>query len=280
MGGDAEEQTTIIRYAPYVETYHKTLLAAALAYRIYSVKDDPYKDWEDRDFDCAFFGSGYTLCSYPSLYDMFGKFMAGLDLEVIFGEIFEDTVNGTVVNNTIAREAIRTEDELEDNIYPRFETGMRDINSVISSSFIVGRAMLESARVKALENFAAQARYSLMPIVVDRYKAHLQWNEGVIARYQEILKFYVMYAIDIDNHNLDNRAKESLWPFNALQYEAQAIGTLQAARDIKSDVAGGSTASKVLGGAATGASVGAYFGGVGAGIGAGIGALLGWASTW
>lgn len=295
MGGDKDTQTQTIRYAPYLESHHRDLLFDIQAQRTRLSVDmngdgiwdsSPYKDYADFSIEDAFFGAGYALGSFPSLYDMYGKFMAGLDVEVLFDQAFEDTINGTVVDNAITAEADRLEDDLVQNAIPRFETGLRDINSVMSSSFVIGRSIMETARTKAISRFSAELKARLIPVAVDRWAKHLDWNRSVIEMYAQILKFYFISKIDIDNQNFEIAAKNALWPFTIFQYEVSALGVLNGAKDVTSDVAGASKGAKILGGAmmgaSSGAAVGAAFGSaggpIGAGIGAGIGALVGWLS--
>jgi hypothetical protein len=295
MGGDKDTQTQIIRYAPYLEQHHQEILDIVRSNRTRLLVNStgfgppdssPYKDYVDFSIEDAFFGAGYALGSFPSLYDMYGKFMAGLDIEVLFDQTFEDTINGTVVDNAISAEADRLEDDLVQNAIPRLETGLRDINSVMSSSFVVGRAMMETARTKAISRFSAELKARLIPVAADRWARHLEWNRSVVEMYAQVLKFYFLSKIDVDNHNFEIAAKNALWPFTILQYEISALGVLNGAKDITSDVAGASKASKILGGAMMGASAGAMTGAaigsgggpIGAAIGAGVGALVGWLS--
>jgi hypothetical protein len=79
-GGDTE---TTVRYAGYIEDKHKDFLNVVAAQRANIIDDSPYAGFVDIDIDPAFFGTGYLISSFPSLYDMFGKFMAGLDIDTI-----------------------------------------------------------------------------------------------------------------------------------------------------------------------------------------------------
>ncbi len=279
--GDSKSETTV-RYAPYLEAAHQAFIATVQGAVGGAMGASPYAGYTDLDFDDAFFGAGYVISSFPSLYDMYGKFMAGLDLEVIFDEIFEDTINGTVVGNIISQEADILSDDIENEALPRFQVGMRDINSVMSSTFVVGEAMMEVGRTKALSRFSADLRGKLLPIVAERWKAHLGWNQTVIEMYAQIMKFAVISKMDVDNHNLEIGAKNVLWPFNAIQYETTALGAVSGATNTSSEVAGGSKVGKAIGsamtGAASGAMMGAQIGAIGGPAGAAIGGLIGLAA--
>lgn len=285
-GGGGGDSSSEVRFAPYVEGYHADFLATVNAHRVASLAGadagSPFASYVDLDISPAFFGIGYTLASFPALYDMYGKFMAGLDVEALFSQIFADTVNGTVIDDLVASEGVDLSDDIIATASPRFVTGMRDINSVMSSTFVVGKAMMETARTKALSAFSAKTRYTLVPIAADRWKTHLEWNKGVVMSYAEIIKLYILAKTDEDKVNYEMEAKNHLWPFTVLEYERAALGALQGAQNSKTEVAGASTASRAIGGAlvgaAGGAMIGAEIGAIGGPWGAAIGGVLGLAS--
>jgi hypothetical protein len=260
-GGSTPSYTwSEVRFAPYIESQHQTFLATVASNRNIAIADNPFTGYTDIEVDDAFFGTGYTISSFPSLYDMYGKFMAGLDVDALYTQTYNDCVNGAAVNSLISAEAALMDDDIDTNAIPRLQTGMRDINAVMGSSYVVGRAIIEDARVKALAKYDAQLRYNMIPVASSRWSAHLDWNKQVIAVYAEVMKFYYSAKTDINEQNYSFAAKETLWPFTVLDFERAALGALQGATNSKTDVAGASTASKVLSGALSGAAMGAMIG--------------------
>ena len=216
--------TIIIRYAPYVEALHQDYVASLQADEAAAV--NPFSGYTEIDIDAGFFGVGYTLGSYPSLFDMFGKFMAGLDIDALFDEIFTDTEVSDIVKNVVAQESDLLDDDINQIAIPRFETGMRDMNAVMSSSFVIGKSLIEDAKVKALARFSADLQRSLIPVATERWRAHLDWNKGVIAQYVQMVKTYVDSKLQDDEFYLGIQNKGALWPFTLLEYERAAIGAL------------------------------------------------------
>lgn len=291
-----------IRYAPYIEARHEDFLNTVYTYRQTVIGDSPFSGIPDIEVDDAFFGVGFSVSSFPSLYDMYGKFMAGMDIEALWNQTYEGTVNGPVVQDLINAESALMDDELQSTAIPRMQTGMRDVNSVITSSFAIGKSLLEDTKQKLLSKFSADLKFRLIPVAVDRWKVHLEWNKNVIGVYAEIIKFYYSAKTDIEEINRSTAVKNKLWPFTVLDYERAAIGVLQGATVSKTDVAGASTAQKIIGGALSGAAMGAMIGNTispatqataatgstastaasagGAGWGAGIGAVLGIAAAY
>jgi len=285
MGGKSQDSTATIRYAPYIENHHITFLDIVAAKRAAIIDISPFATITAIPIDTAFFGLGFVLADFPSLYDMYGKFMAGLDIEVLYGQVFEDTVDGPHVNALVAAEAALMDDDIVANVLPRFQVGMRDINSVVASTYIVGKAMIEDARVKALSKFSGQLKYALIPVATERWSKHLEWNKSVVLTYAEINKLYFSAKMDIDSHNQEVVVKNALWPFTVLEYERAAIGALQGATTTTSSPAGSSKVAKAIAGAMGGAAMGGMLAGASGGTIAGptgiiIGGLLGLAGSF
>lgn len=276
-GGSSSSGKTEVRYAPYIESKHESFLTTLQTYRVSAVSTSPFDGYEDVEVDDAFFGVGFLLTSYPALYDMYGKFMAGLDIEVLYTQLFEDTINASVVNNLVAAEGALLDDEININSLPRLQTGMRDINSIMSSSFVIGKTLLEDTKTKAIGKFSAELKYRLLPMVQDRWAKHLEWNGNVVNVYAELLKFYYSAKIDINEMNYEYAEKIKLWPFTILEFERAGLGALQAAQNTKTDIPKPPAMAKVLGGAMSGAAMGAMMtkNPYGIAIGAAIGGLAG-----
>jgi hypothetical protein len=258
---------TEIRYAPYIEARHSDFLLSLYSARVGAISNSPFAGYTDIEVDDAFFGAGYTISSFPSLYDMYGKFMAGLDIEALWTQEYNDTINSPVVNDLIAAEGALIDDEIETTSLPRLQTGMRDMNAVMSSSFVIGKSLIEDTRTKLVAKFSADLKYRLVPVAQERWNTHLNWNKLTVGTYAEIMKLYFSAKTDVDEINYAMAAKNTLWPFTVLDFERAGIGALQGSTTSKQDVAGASTASRVLSGALTGAAMGAQ---VGALIGKGI----------
>jgi len=271
-GGDS---TSIVRFAPYIEENHEAFLNTVATYREALTDDSPFDGFSDIVLDAAFFGVGYTIASFPSLYDMYGKFMAGLDVDTLFSQIFEDAVNAPEINDLVAAESSLLDDEITDKVLPPILTGARDINSVLSSTFVIAKTIPRDTQLKLISKFSAEAKYRMIPVAVDRWKTHLDWNKNIVMSYAEIMKLFYSAKMDIDDYNYSMAAKNKLWPFTVLEYERAALGALTGATTTNKDVAGGSKAQKAIGGALSGAAMGAQVAGP---YGAVVGGVLGLAA--
>ena len=231
-GGDTE---TTVRFAGYIEDKHKDFLNILAAQRASDIDSSPFANYTELPVDVAFFGTGYLISSFPSLYDMYGKFMAGLDIDTLYSQIFEDTVNAPEINNLVSAEATMMDDDIEMNVLPRFQTGMRDINAVMGSSYVLGRAAIEDARVKSLSRFSAELKYRMIPVVTDRWRTHLDWNKHTVAMYAEIMRTYYQTKTNIEEHYYNIQELDAKWPWTILSQERAGLGALQGAKTSDSE---------------------------------------------
>jgi len=234
-GGSGGDTETTIRFAGYIEDKHKDFLNILAAQRESDIDNSPFANYTELPVDVAFFGTGYLISSFPSLYDMYGKFMAGLDIDTLYSQIFEDTVNAPEINNLVSAEATMMDDDIEMNVIPRFQTGMRDMNAVMSSSYVLGRAAIEDARVKSLSKFSAELKYRMIPIATDRWRTHLDWNKHTVAMYVEIMRTYYQTKTNIEEHFYHISELDAKWPWTVLSQERAGLGALQGAKTSDSE---------------------------------------------
>lgn len=270
MGSSSSEGDSTIRYAPYIEKKHATFLDNSQAFGIIARANNPYTDYIDLDFDDAFYGSGYVMSSFPSLYDMFGKFMAGLDIEALWDQVLEGVQNSSTIQAAVVAHRTMLDEDLEQSTLPRMKEGYRDINAVMSSSFVNAKGLMERGVTNKLAEFDANLRYKLIPVAAEVFSKHLAWNSGMIKSYIEVMRLAITVKIDTDTTNYDFSLKETMWPFSVLAQERANIGALQGA--VSSAAGEASTASKVIGGVMGGAAMGSA---ISPGLGTAIGGALG-----
>lgn len=150
--------------------------------------------------------------------------------------------------------------EFENKIYPRFESGMRDINAVQSSAFVQGRANIAA-------DYAARLSSKKMELCVQHEQAYIDANRMAIIAFQG----------QVDK-NVEFDAKDVKWDLEMYQYGANALASIGSGA-VPAGGGGGKEVSdgqQALAGAATGATMGASFGPWGAAIGAVVGGAAGY----
>lgn len=246
-GKSSDSETVTVRYAPYLESYQKDLLGMGWNYAI--AKQDladksPYQGYAPGDtvgkpsgtpftpidVDTFFLGTGMVLSDFPGAMDFFGKFVAGLDVETLLSQILNDTLSGPWVANLVAAEAALMDDDIQTNILPKFDVGMRDANAVESSSFVIGHAIIYDARQKSIAKFSSELQYRLIPVGLQRWQTHLEWNKSAaVMLYLELIRLYYQIKPGLTEFNYDMVAKDTQWPFQILEWFRTEVSSFQAA---------------------------------------------------
>ena len=268
------------RFAPYIESQHKTFLSNVNSEVSLAYHNSPFVQNLNIDVDAGFFGLGYYLSNFPSLTDMFGKFQAGLDISDLFKQIFNDSLSGRVVDRVVQNEAQILYSLIDIKILPRFKQGILDINANLKSAYLRGEEIIQEAAEKAIEKFKTELRFRMLIVITEKWQEHLEWNKSVISIYLEFLQIYTKSKVDIEEKNQNTRQQDALWPFTVLEYQRAALNVLQDASTIaKKQSSGGGKEqpqwAKSLSGMVSWAIIGAQIGGPwGALIGAVIGLAL------
>lgn len=286
-GGCDYEPESIVKYAPYVEEKHKSFLNTAYLHRSRLIDDSPYNELTKVEIESAFFSVGYVLSDFPALYEMFGKNMAGLNIEELWDDSLEDTLLSDIITALSNAEAEILDDDIETKILPELSLAMWNANAVTTSTFVIAKANVEKARTLTMGNFNNNLRYTLLPDVQNLWNQKLNWKRSLIEQYARIMKLYYLNKLNVNKFNYGMSIENKLWPFIVLDWERSALGALQGARSstsgFKKDGASDleSALGGALGGAGVGAQVGMAVGGpVGAAWGAGIGAIFGIAASF
>jgi hypothetical protein len=241
-GGGSGDVTTTVRYAPYLEKAHGQYLnhegsdEPTLSFTDVfnaTLNAGPYGSYVPIDIDEGFFGMRkddpsitYERKNYPSLWDMYGKFMGGLDVHALWAEIYEDVIQGPEIANAVTAQSDLLQDEIDTNVLPKFVGGMRDINAVQSTTFVIGKAIIQAAHVKAINKFSSDIRLHGLDISAAQWARHLDWNGSVVRLYAEMDKIYYSTKADIDKANLDYQAKDAMWNMNLFEGAGGMIGAM------------------------------------------------------
>lgn len=278
--GTPANTSTRIKYAGYVESKHQAFLNSVAEYRENLSTKSPFSDFIDIDINTAFLGSGIAISSFSSVFATFDSFMRDVDIDSLYTSIMNSTLSNDAVKNAVVAEGKLLSDDITTETLPRLMAGARDMNAVMSSTFIIAKGNLETKRLKLLEKFSSNLKFSLLNLGHDRWKNTLEWKKQVAYTYMELIKLYFSATFDATNINYSMAAKDTLWPFTLLDSERAALGALQAARSSNTSVHGStgpSDGASAIGGALTGAAAGAYLGGgpIGAAVGGIVGGLAG-----
>ena len=195
-----------------------------------------------------------ALLAYVSAYDLF------------VGTLGTSTTD-TIVAAEIAAFDAGLSDQLEAEAYPAFEAGMLSINAVMSSAFVMGRAIIEDGRARETAKYSAEVRARVLQLLSEAQKNLAQF--GVESyRIKSVLKS------EETTQNLKIDESDAKWDMEVFQHGSNLLASISgAAHPIpKSE---NNTARSAVGGALSGAAAGAMMGSVVPGIGTGVGAAIG-----
>lgn len=276
-----------IRYAPYLEKIHRLNTGVDVEAPLYTMQQamnaaffkSPYKTGiEFIDPNRGYFGvvegapeRAYKLEDFPSLWDMFGKFMGGLDLHLLWGDVYEDVVHGPEIADSITAHSALLRDEIDSKVLPSFLAGMRDINAIQSTTFVIGKAVIYDTHTKAVSEFGGALRIAALDLSYKIWFKHLDWSTSVVTVYDGLFKSYFEIKLENDIKQLEYKVKDVLWDLGLFDYARSFIGALNGASAMtgKNEP---SQATKALGGALSGAAAGtAISPGWGTAIGAAVG---------
>jgi len=214
------------RFAPYIESRHESLLSSVVATRTDIITDSPYESYTDQDVNTAMFGVGYLIADFSSLYDMFGKFMSGLDLESLWDTAFSTQIEADEIDEvTTANLALLDENMLKTGITD-FKLSARDTNSVACSSFTIGIANVERDKITQLANMSMEVKSRMFVLTTTFYNSLLNWQKSAIDLYAEIMKSYYLFAINVAETNTRFAFLDIIWPFTVLDFERAALASL------------------------------------------------------
>lgn len=297
MGGKGGSSgSTTIRFAAYLEAYHKAMLSHDGSHTLNlcvaeamnaTWENNPYANYVATSAEDGFLGAGYSISQFPSLFDMFGKFMAGLDIEVLWNQIYEESVRGAEIDAAVTSTSDLLDDELQTKILPNFLAGMRDLNAVHSSAFIVGKAIIYDAKTKSMADVISKLQMKMIDITQERWAKHLGWNSSVIAQYSDLIKLYYSAHFDAEAREMEFKVKDAMWDLSLFEQARAILAALNGAPAAQGRQEP-SQASKSIAMAATGAGMGAQLGssiasssgGNYSGTGAAIGGVVGLAASF
>lgn len=229
----------------------------------------PYtgEDAYDPDADIALFIA--ALATYSSAVSAVSTTWSDYITDAITGA--DEAIDETSLDAATTAHGDILDDRLTADVLPRFQTGMRDINAVISSSFVVGEAILEAFNTREVADFDAKLRvqsYGQRIQLISQgvrdgislQQLKLAYSESVSRLTTENYRIkVVMKKEELDEH-LDVLYKDYTWGIELYQFGANALGSI-AGSSVSAGQKGPSKFQSALGGAMSGAATGAAMSG-------------------
>lgn len=189
--------------------------------------------------------------------------------------LISNVLDTTRIDDEIAAFAADLDARLVSEVLPRFEGGMRDINAVVSSAFVIGRALIEEGQDRQVAKFNADVRmkaFSDDAIKVVGMK--LEYQRVVSAMLMEGYRMKIVAKKEEMESNIKIDESDALWDLKVFQYGANLLAAIGGGVDTPQQNQP-SQLQSAIGGAMSGAAAGAMVGSAVPGIGTAAGAIAG-----
>ena len=186
----------------------------------------------------------------------------------------------------VAAHAAALDSDINTKVLPRFNAGMRDINAIHSSTYLLGKAIIEADRNDKVDKFMSDMRYQadakrgdlIQGAANEMVRMHLQkleYQRVIMATTVEQKRIGIAAEQDYSTELKAIAADLARWPLEAYKYGGNMLAAIAGGTTSSVPVDGSKTA-RIIGSGLAGAVAGAMIGAsTGASGGAGIGAVLG-----
>jgi len=222
--------------------------------------------------------------AYDPDTDITAMIAAGVDLQTLVTLLSSGTTLDTLISNilddsridnAVAEFAADLDARLTSEVIPRFERGMQDINAVMSSAFVIGRALIEENHDRQVAKYSADLHmkaFSDDAIRVIQLKLEYQkMASSVIA---EIYRMKIVAKKEQTDTDMNIDDKDAKWDLEVFQYGANLLASIGGGT-VNPSKPGPSQVQSAIGGGLSGAAAGAMAGSVIPGLGTAAGAIIG-----
>ena len=189
--------------------------------------------------------------------------------------LISDILDHTRVDDAVIEYAADLDARLIADVLPRFEAGMRDINAVVSSAFVIGRALIEENQDRQVAMFSGDLHYkAFSDDAIKVIQLKLEYQKAVSQILAEVYRIKIVAKKEENEVEMRIDEADALWDLEVFTY----------GHNFLAGIGGGvanpqgkqpSTAQSVIGGAISGAAAGSM---ISPGIGTVVGGVLGAAS--
>ena len=209
------------------------------------------------------------------------------DITTAVDAIVTDSGLGSRIATDVSTYSDILDNEVDTKILPKFQRGMQDINAVMSSSFVIGEALIEAEKLRQVAKFTADLELrafsernniivSLGDFTLKSLSARLDFYKTVAQLSVEFARIKIVAMKEYTDAGIELDEKDATWDLRVFQHGANLMAAISGAAATTNSKSGmGSVLGGVFSGASAGAMVGNAVPGLGTAAGAGIGAILG-----
>ena len=170
-GGGGGGGSGAVDYPDYMEAVHQDWLEGASASRITTenitavmasaIGASPFSGETSYDPDTELDKADVALAGFNTVIDALSHNTDwATTIAAVIATIDASVITTSYINEDVYEYAEILDDQLETQSLPRFEAGMSDINAVVSSSFTLGRSIIEGFRNRDVASMLLDYAYN------------------------------------------------------------------------------------------------------------------------
>jgi hypothetical protein len=258
-----------------------------------AIATSPYTSKTSYDPDTALDNMDDAVVTFAALISAI-DFDADWGAAIEYAETKIDAlIDDSFINAAVNAQSDYLDDELDNKILPKFRGGMRDVNAVMSSAFVIGESVIMAMKVRDVAKFrsdlSGKLELSRNEMIINAAEGILRMNvakaelQKTVAHYTiEANRLRIVATKEQTDTTIALAVGDGKWDLELYQYGANVMASISGAAVIPSSSSskGPTTAQSAIGGALAGAAIGSELfgktgGAVGAGVGLGLGLLFG-----
>jgi hypothetical protein len=322
-GGSSSGQGGPVDYPSYMKMWHNTIIQITNSEAVSAMSSPPTTYMYDPK---VWFGipADADSCAYQAL-----EAFQSINVPTLFKDLLSDTsparfvlseqsvadikakaviLRNLLVDPTGADAAVEAMvdahstkllQKINTDVMPKVEVGMRDLNAVIGTSFVIARELVMEDYMHEVSDFSAKSRVRMWELRHELYKfVESSWLQGAVHAAEvalkrigmqvEVAKFHVTATTEVANMatlaqskygvvQTEAQTRTRMWRLEVWNHMNAALASISGAHTITSPHSQGSgVLGGVIGGGSAGAAAGtAILPGIGTLIGGIGGAILG-----
>jgi len=211
------------------------------------------------------------IATYEASLAAFAVILAGLsdtgDWAALYAQA-DTTLSGVgeaaLLADAAAYEAI-LDDFIATSTLPKFRRGMQNINAVMSSSFVIGEAVIEAFKDRDVAKYLSTARLSVnekrltaVDQMMQLMARRIGWEESYAKMVIESMRIKIVAKKEETDQNAHIDESDAKWDLEVFQYGSNVLAAVSGGT--ASTAKAPSKLQSAIGGALTGAAAGAMIG--------------------
>ncbi len=315
-GGDSypPNPNHIIQYAAYVQSWHQTWLGDVDTYIDTARANNPYSSAAaydpDTDIDgmlaalnafcnaiLSFHDSELDISAVSTAFNNAKDVTAfnpvttiGTNISSVKSMLDATLLDDSAISSAASAFGAIVHADTEAKVIPTFEAGMRDINAVMSSAYVVGLALIAAEEARNVAKFTSDLKLAQwsdrnkilanmsVTLLDAQFKVHqanmqlaemlgkffiqgVEYKRALTQSLVDALRMKIVAKKEETDENLRIQAARRKWELKLTQYAASMLGSAGGGHAVAQGTGerSGSTVSSVLGGVMAGASIGSMF---------------------